>query len=139
MRKADPAARRQALLVVVVGACIGALLIAAFERYRVPLKDWVLADPERGRAVLLLLAALVLAPLFAFSAYLWRLGEKVLRAREYPPPGLRVIRDTPVLTAEKAVSRGRLLKALAAGFLVAAVALGALLWRLAWAYASSIS
>ena len=136
VRKADPAARRQALAVVVIGACAGALLIAAFERYRVPLKDWALADPARAQLVLLLLAVLLLAPLLAFSAYLWRLGQRVLRAREYPPPGLRVIRDSVVLKEEKAASRGRLLKALAGGFAIAAVVLGVLFWRLAWAYAS---
>ena len=32
------------------------------------------------------------------AAYLWSLGAKVLRAREFPPPGHRVIRDTPVIT-----------------------------------------
>jgi hypothetical protein len=92
-------------------------LIVAFQRYRIPLRDWVLADPaaaaEWAKLVFLLLAVLLLAPLLAFAAYTWSLGERVLRAREFPPPGLRVIRDTPVITGEKAVSRGRLLKVLA--------------------------
>lgn len=133
MRKADPAARRYALVIMIAGACIGALLIAAFERYRVPLKDWVLADPERARLVLLAIAALLLVPLLAFAACLWWLGQHVLRVREYPPPGLRVIRDTPVLTAGKAISRGRLLKVLGAGLVIATAVLGVLLWRLIWA------
>ena len=46
-------------------------------------------------------------------------------------PGLRVIRDAPVITSEKAVLRGRLLKLLAFGCGVASVAMALLLWRLA--------
>lgn len=134
VRRADPTARRTAILILVVGTCIGALLIVAFARYRVPLSDWVLADPgssaQRLKLVLLLLAALLLAPLFAFAAYLWSLGGKVVRAQEFPPPGVRVIRDTPVVSGERAVSRGRLLKVLALGCGIAAAVLAVLLWRL---------
>ena len=45
-----------------------------FERYWIPLSDWVLADPAvskpRLRLVFLLLAGLLLAPLPAFAAYI---------------------------------------------------------------------
>jgi hypothetical protein len=135
VRRADPTARRKLTLLLLVGTCVGALLIVAFERYRIPLSDWVRADPgasaQRARLVLLLLTVLVLAPLLALAAYLRSLGEKVVRAREFPPPGLRVVRDTPVITGERAVSRGRLLKVLALGCGIASVVLGFLLWRLA--------
>ncbi len=135
VRKADPAGRRRAVLLLLVGTCVGALLIVGFERYHIPVRDWILAEPEasgqRAKLVLLLLAALLLAPLVVFAAYVWSLGERVLRAREYPPPGLRVIRDTRVMTGERAISRGRLLKMLALGCGIACVGLGLLLWRLA--------
>jgi len=134
IRRADPNARRKVVLILFVGACVGAVLIVAFERYRMPLADWVLADPrasaQRARLVLVVLAILLLAPLLAFAAYLWSLGERVVRAEEFPPPGLRVIRDTLVITGERAVSRGRLLKAFALGCSIASAVLGFLLWRL---------
>ena len=134
IRRADPTARRTVVLVLVVGTCMGALLLLAFTRYRIPLSDWVLADArssaQRVKLVFLLLAALLLAPLLTLAAYLWSLGEKVVRTREFPPPGLRVIRDTPIVTGERAVSRGRLLKVLALGLGIASAALAALLWRL---------
>ena len=126
VRRADPAARWTAALVLVVGTCVGALLLVAFSRYRNPLSEWVLADP----VVLLLPAALLLAPLVALAAYLWVLGERVVRAREFPPPGLRVIRDTPIVTGERAVSRGRLLKVLALGCYIACAVFAVLLWWL---------
>ena len=134
-RRADPAARRHAVLLVAAAAVIGVLLIAGFERYRIPLRDWILADPgtapDRIKAVLFLLAALLSVPLLAFAVYLWALGARVIRAREFPPPGLRLIRDTPVITGEAALSRGRRLKILALGCVLASAVLVFLLWRLA--------
>jgi hypothetical protein len=131
IRRADPTARRAAALVLAVGTCVGALLIAAFTRYRIPLTDWVLADgAQRVMLVLAILAALGSAPLLALAVYLWSLGGKVVRAREFPPPGLRVLRDTPIITDERAVFRGRLLKLLAIGCGTASIVLAGLVWRL---------
>jgi len=131
VRRADPTARRAVVLMFVVGTCMGALLVAAFIRYRIPLSDWVLADRAlRIKLVFVILTALVSVPLLGLAVYLWSLGGKVVRAREFPPPGLRVIRDTPIVTGERAVFRGRLLKALAIGCGAASVVLAGLLWRL---------
>ena len=134
MRAADPAARRHALLFVVAGTVVGVALIAGIEHYRVWLRDWLLAEPGatalRIKVVFRLFAALVWAPLLGFAAYLWSLGVKVLRAKEFPPPGYRVIRDTPVITGAAAVSRGRRIKTLALGCAIASALLGILLWRL---------
>ena len=132
IRKADPAAQRQAVCTLVASACAGALLFVAFDRYRVPLGDWVLADPgPRVRFVFLLMAVLVLAPLVALTVWLWSVGRRAIRAREFPPPGLRIIRDTVILTGERAVSRGNLLKALALGCAAGCALLGVLLSRVA--------
>ena len=80
VRKADPGARRQALLIQVLGTCLGAALILAFERYPVPLSDWVLADPAsallRARLLLWAVAPLQLAPLPIFGVYLWRWAKE---------------------------------------------------------------
>ncbi|MDH3378118.1 MAG: hypothetical protein OEQ39_14320 [Gammaproteobacteria bacterium] len=99
------------------------------------MRDWVLAEPEksaeRGILIILLVTVPLLAPLLGFAAYLWSLGRRTLRAREFPPPGLRVIRDTRVITGEAAGSRGRQLKLLALGCGIACIALALLLWRLA--------
>ena len=45
VRRADPGARRQAVLLVMLGALVGALLIVGFERYRMSLGDWLLSEP----------------------------------------------------------------------------------------------
>jgi hypothetical protein len=130
-RRADPAQRRRAVLLVVLGTVVGALLILGFERYRTPLRDWLLSEPEeraRVKLVLFLTGALLSAPLVAFAGYLWSLGARVVRAEVFPPPGYRVIRDTPIIIGPAAVVRGRGLKALALCLGIAS----ALLWLLLW-------
>jgi len=83
------------------------------------------------KLVLLLAAVVLSAPLVAFAAHLWRLGARVRRAREFPPPGYRVVRDTAVVSGQAAMSRGRALGALALGLGAASVLVWLLLWRLA--------
>lgn len=135
VRRTHPGARRHAVLLLSVAAVLGALLILAFERYRIPLRDWILAEPresaQRVQFIFLVVATLLLVPLLTLVAYLWSLGAKVLRAREFPPPGHRVIRDTPVTVGEAVVVRARQLKVLAVGCGIACAMLGFLLWRLA--------
>jgi hypothetical protein len=127
VRKADPAARRRAILLVAGGALAGTLLIAAGALFRAPLLEWLQSEP---RLLLLLMAAALSGPLLLLAAHLWSLGTRVLQARQFPPPGHRVIRDTPVVAGPAAISRGRGLKALALVLGVAAVLLSLLLWRL---------
>lgn len=136
VQRADPAARRQTVRFIVLSALVGTVLIVGFERYRTPLRDWLLAKPEelahRVKLVFLLSVAVLSAPLLAFAFYLWSLGAKVLRARQFPPPGYRVVRDTPVMGGQAAVSRGRGFKVLALCFGIASALLWLLLWQLAW-------
>jgi hypothetical protein len=110
------------------------LLIAGFEWYRPALSAWVAADPasmqQRARLILALLGVLAAAPLVAFAIYLWSFGAKIIRAQEFPPPGLRVVRDTPVVAGARAVLRGKILKAVAIGCGCIAVVVGCVLWQL---------
>ncbi|MHC1743223.1 MAG: hypothetical protein AB9873_09365 [Syntrophobacteraceae bacterium] len=135
IRKADSGARRNALLMLIGSCLIGALLLAVFQHYRLPLRDWILADPtavaERARLVLLSLTVLISVPLLGFAAYLWSLGGRVQQAGEFPPPGFRVLRDTEVLTGGAAASKARLLRGLALILALASMGMGVLLWRFA--------
>jgi hypothetical protein len=136
IRKADPAARRRAVMLVTLGALVGALLIVGLKRYSEPFREWLVSEPDetagRVKVFFLLAAALLSVPLLGFAIYLWSLGTKVLQGREFPPPGYRVVRDTPVITGEAAVVRGCGLKFVALGLVVSAALLWLLLWRLAW-------
>jgi len=117
VQKADPAARRQALLLIVFATATGALLFAAFEHYREPFREWLLSEPaetaRRARLAVYVSASVLSAPLIAFAIYLWLLGARVLRAQQFPPPGFRVIRDTPLVGGGGAITRGRVMQILA--------------------------
>ena len=135
VRRAEPAARRQAVLIVVAAATLGGLLIVAVDRYSTPLRDWILADPERMpsrlKIVFSIFAATASAPLLAFAAYLWSLGAKVVASRQFPPPGHRVVRDTEIVEGESAMARGRALKTFAIILSAFAILFWIGLWMLA--------
>jgi hypothetical protein len=134
IQKADAGARRRAVILVAAGGLVFLTLMAAVERYRLPLHDWLLSDPDRfaGRLVLVsdLAAAALGLPLLGFALYLWAFGAKVMRAGRFPLPGQPVIRDTPVLEGREARARGRVLKVLAACLGFSGVVFCLLFWRL---------
>lgn len=139
IRRADPAARRQVLLLLAVTAAAGVVLYVGAERYAPAIRDWTLADPSaaagRVRLVFLLFGGILVAPLLAFAAYLWRLGARGMQAAEFPPPGYRVVSDTLVLRGADAVARGRGARLVALVVASAGVALLILCWRLGAALA----
>jgi hypothetical protein len=138
VQKADPEARRKALLVVILAAAIGGLLISAFEHFREPFREWLLSDPSetarRGKLTVYVSAFILSGPLIGFALYLWLLGARVLRAQQFPPAGYRVIRDTPIVRGPAAVTRGQVIQVLALVLGVGA----ALLWLFFWWFAQSI-
>jgi hypothetical protein len=135
VRRADAAFQRFAIAVLVVGTCVGVVLIGIADRYRGVLADWVRADAgqstQRIGLIFGVFAVLLVAPLVAMAAYLSSLGRRTVLSGEYPPPGSRVIRDTPIARGSEAFSRGRVLQGVAVFPCAAAVVIGLLLWRLA--------
>lgn len=134
IQRAHPRSRRQASVIAVVLALIGAALIMAFEEYRPGLEAWLGDTPSESTTrfgiVLAVLAAAGCAPLLGLAVYLWFFGKRIIRARRYPLPGSLAVRDTLVLRDRAAIRRGRLFGALAAAFVVAASGLMLALWRL---------
>jgi hypothetical protein len=94
---ADPAARRRAILIVLVVAAAGAAVVAATtaelgaEHSSEALQRWLLATI--GGAVMVTLASGI--PLLL-------LARQILTTDHFPPPGRRVIRDTPLRSGRPA-------------------------------------
>jgi hypothetical protein len=122
-QRADRGLRCFAGLAVAAFVVLG---IAAFVTFRDWLSDVSRLAPElalRSVAIALLgVSALALLTLFALAAHLWRLGARAQAARRYPPPGMRVIRDTRVRVNESAARQGVALKA--AGVVLAVLGCG---------------
>ncbi len=132
IQPADPRARRLAIAIAIIGALAGATLIALFESFRSEVRAWIREDFQaRGKLVLLIAAVLTTAPLMTLAVCLWRLGGRVSRAGRYPPPGLRVTRDTTVATGPAAHRRARRLKTVGIFLAAAGALLAFFLWRFA--------
>jgi len=132
IQKADPDARRQAILVIVLGAALGGLLISGFEHFREPYSEWLASEPaetaRRAKLAITISVFVLSAPAIVAAIYFWLLGAKVLRAQQFPPPGFRVIRDTPIVRGPAAVTRGHVIQVLAVCLGVSAGVLCLFFW-----------
>jgi hypothetical protein len=130
-RRSDPKARRAALVVAGGGTFVGVVLIAAARRFRPELGAWLMRDPgARIALVVAAVTAVTIGPLVGLAVYLWQLGGRTIRAGQYPPPGLRLLRDAPVLTGAAASRRGRLARRSAMALGVTATLVALAFWRL---------
>jgi hypothetical protein len=133
-QKADPRARRVAIVMLGLATLAGLALMFLVESQLPALLRWITEDPEQMDDRLVIfswgLALGVVVPMLLLAAYLWRLGSRIVHSGVFPPPGMCVVRDTRVLFGRRAVRRGRLLKVLAS--LAGATAAGfvIVLWRL---------
>jgi hypothetical protein len=129
IRKADA----KALLLVLALGSVGGLLIAGLESGLATLREALLSESgelrQRLRIGLILVEAVLFLPLGGFAIYLWKLGAKVSKAGEYPPPDFLVVRDTPVVRGKAAMWRARALMAAAWGMLAAIGLFSWLFWR----------
>jgi len=130
-QKADPHSRRAAVAIVGGGTIVGVILITVARRFRPEFEAWLKEDlSDRLIFVVVTMTILTTGPLLGLAAYVWHLGRRVLRAERYPPPGLRVIHDTPVVTGPAARRRGRWLQLYAVVLGLAALLLVFFIWRL---------
>jgi hypothetical protein len=132
---ADPRTRRIAVIVVAIGALAGALLIAAMQSQLGALQSIAADNPalikQNLGIITWALIAAVVVPVWAVNIYLWRLGSRIVMTGQFPPPGMKVLQDTPVLRDSAARKCGRLLQIVGAVTSVAALGMAIALWRLA--------
>jgi hypothetical protein len=131
----DPAAKRLALFIVAGGFLAGGLLLWGLNAGGPAVAGWLRADPAklviRARLLLLGLAVLMAGPPALAGVYLLWFGARVVDTARFPPPGVRMVQDTVVLTGVRARRRGRVAQGLGVTLLLASLALTALLWALA--------
>jgi hypothetical protein len=135
IQRADPSAKRRAVLLVIFGSFIGGSVLYAFKQSWPSIERWLLSDPEQlpDRLATLrgFLVSVTTVPLLAFAVHLWGRGARICRHQRFPLEGERLVRDTLVVRGEAAAIRGRILQCLAVALAVLAVGLVVVLWRLA--------
>jgi len=105
--KADPSARRKAILSCIVAVIFGILILV----WIVPSWFEYLNTLPKDQSISLainLIAFLSVIP-FSISLYFYRQGLKIIKSERCPPPGTKVIKDTPIIMGEKARWRGKVL------------------------------
>lgn len=132
IQKADPRARAVVAVAFALVMLAGGALLFVASIYGEAIEAWVREDlAARVPIVLATMAALTVGPTLLFAGYLWSVGVRIVRSRRYPPPGLWVVNDTPVLEGADAVARGRLMKGIALVIAACGALLAIFIWQLA--------
>jgi 4-amino-4-deoxy-L-arabinose transferase-like glycosyltransferase len=118
--KADPGYRRRLFSFYLTAIALGFIAwrfllppcIDAFDHLRRP-AYFIIAES----AVIVLLLVFIIPAVFLIQT-----GNKIIRSERFPFPGMKIMRDTKVVTGSRALFRGRFLKRLgyvSIGFAVA--------------------
>ncbi len=131
IQPADYKARRRAILIISVAAVVGCLSIVAFEAYQPDLETWLWEEPERVREKLNwipMVFAVLSIPALVAALHIWRIGQSIINARRFPPPGMPVAVDSPIITGKKAVYRGWFFRFFSLFLFLSAVAVPVVFW-----------
>jgi len=137
LQHADPRLCRLVALSCTALVLVGAFALWAFESW---LAGVAQAEPSVAQHQLLAafawLMGATLVMLLALSVFLWHVGARVRAAAQYPPPGMRVLRDTVVLRGAAAHRRARVIQGIAVALVLCWVGLVGVAWRFYSAFAA---
>jgi len=104
--QADPRARRLAMAAAVVMFAAGGVLLWLLEGRLRAIRQMVQQNPAAAAQQAVQIAGWVAwaggAGMVGLGVWLWRLGRRINRTGRFPPPGMKVVRDTPVRTGPQA-------------------------------------
>lgn len=131
IQKADPVERRKLILVCFTAALAGAVLLYACDM----LFSRAAGDTETAIHRVYILVGALYVPALAIIVLckkIWETGRDTIGARRYPPPGMKVIRDTVVVTGAEAKRRGNLLQLFSIVFGALSLVIPIVLWFIVW-------
>ena len=115
IQPADPAARKKAIWIALGAISLACLLALVLYFQEDRMNQWLSENADtlvRQPGIVFAVVFLAMLPLVGMAAYMFNQANRIIRAQRIPPPGQKVIKDTPVITGRKAVRQGRLLKVL---------------------------
>lgn len=134
--RADPRLRRQTLLALGIGVILGGIVLIVFQRWlagisALPGNDLLITRLWRMIGIALTGSAICLGLL---AWYAMHKAARIRTARQWPHPGTRVLRDTPIRREEAALRISRVLTVLGMALLLFCLGLGFVSWRILDAY-----
>lgn len=116
IQPADPGARKRALWTLFAILVLTGTAAIAFHFYGGRVERWAqdqLLELANRPQILFLLAFVLMIPLAGASIPVFRQASKIVKSERIPPPGAKVLKDTPVITGKKAIRQGRGLQIMA--------------------------
>jgi hypothetical protein len=116
IQAADPGARKRAIWLIIAILAAGLIAFLAQSIFEESFNDWargIVLDLVKSPALLYLALFLTMLPLLAVCVYLFFQGSRIVKAQRMPYPGQKVIKDTPVITGQQAMNRGRAVQMIA--------------------------
>ena len=134
IQKADPRARLTAVVLILVIGVAGTVLISVTNTYLAGLAALAESQPDaalaRGALVFKVVGIAGGLGLMLLAAYVAHLAARVRRSERFPPPGVRVVRDTRILEGYRAKRRGDIGLLLAVVVAACGIVLPVLIWRI---------
>ena len=114
--KADKRIRKLVILAYIAAVLIIAVLLSwVFPWSENRLKQ---TEPEVMLRIIRIVIAFIFLSIIPFGLYMCRSGWRVIKYKQMPPPGTKVIVDTKVIEGDKAVTRGKLIVAISLVFIM---------------------
>jgi len=99
-------------MLVLAGYLISVIVLAIWMLLWSESKLEQVKEPQVLLRIIRIVIAFIFLSIVPFGLYMCRFGWRVIKHRQMPPPGMKVIVDTKVLESDKAVTRGRLIIAI---------------------------
>jgi hypothetical protein len=113
MLKADPAYRRQVLLIYAACVPLALVLFVGLKQWGLPmLLEYLRRSGGDGLRLLKIAGIACMVIPLAACFYMFRLGRRILVTGQVPTPGTRVTRDTPIVYGRAARQLGTVTVAL---------------------------
>jgi hypothetical protein len=117
--KADPAARRKALLLLISGGLLGVFVI----KWGWPLFSDYLGTlpPEKALHILIYVLSFLSIVPFSIGAFMMRRGIQIMKIECFPLPRTKVTKDTRIIRGNKAKRLGKFMIVLSVIFLLCGI------------------
>ncbi len=117
MSKIEQSASKTVIILSVIFFILLALLLIGFRYYQPEIIKWMLQKPQdllfRMRIVFMPLITFICLPLFWFSVYFYKMGNRVIKTETFPISNKFANNPQMIVYGQEAIKRGKLLKMVA--------------------------